>query len=295
MSDTPAAADPGRVTWAGRDADAVPGAIDGWNTSREGLLSALAGAEELVVLDALSFPWEQLGAAHRDIPVLLVTPEELDAAAVLDVLGAPVLHHLTPWDRVVASREEALDLLGTPADPARANGKARFNRLVEACATEVRAGLAGYEPGTGVVETWGVEDGLLARLVPALDPGTTVTDGALTEGPAAADIRPSPHAALVLLRAGASPQDRAVTVREALARLVPGGALVVVADVVTELDAPVAPSISQLLEEIHHATGMAVSLEELRSLRWPGDSRARSVALRFSSLRRADEDEEGTA
>ena len=49
-----------RAVWGGRWSPEVPGALDGWNCDHFALREVLAQAAELVVLDALSFPWDVL-------------------------------------------------------------------------------------------------------------------------------------------------------------------------------------------------------------------------------------------
>jgi len=98
----------GRVIWGGRwsASTSVGGARDGWNSDRTDLLAQLDGAAELVVLDALSFPWETMRPTDFDIPMVLALPATLDATAIEQVLGDVVLDRLTPHDVVVESREE---------------------------------------------------------------------------------------------------------------------------------------------------------------------------------------------
>lgn len=107
-----------RVIWRGR-AGADPashvlleGALDGWSCDRAELSLLLAGAGELVVLDALSFPWEQLSDTDRDIPLVLALPEQLDAAGVRTVLDKPVLRHLTHHDVLLDPRAEVREQIG---------------------------------------------------------------------------------------------------------------------------------------------------------------------------------------
>lgn len=98
----------GRVVWDGRwsGAASVAGARDGWNCDRTDLLAQLDDAAELVVLDALSFPWDTMRPGDLDIPLVLALPASLDAAAIEEVLGEVVLDRLSPHDVVVDHREE---------------------------------------------------------------------------------------------------------------------------------------------------------------------------------------------
>jgi FkbM family methyltransferase len=97
--------------WAGRYGQQLRGALDGWNCSRSRLASILEEAGELVVLDALSFPWELLHADNRDIPIDVALPANLDAGEIGTVLGRPLLGALTPFDRLIESRPEVRSAL----------------------------------------------------------------------------------------------------------------------------------------------------------------------------------------
>ncbi len=98
----------GRVIWGGRwsASTSLAGARDGWTSDRTDLLAQLDGAAELVVLDALSFPWETMRPRDRDIPLVLALPASLDGPAIERVLGDVVLDHLAPHDVVVDHRAE---------------------------------------------------------------------------------------------------------------------------------------------------------------------------------------------
>lgn len=98
----------GRLVWGGRftPRGLVPEATDGWATDRTDLLARLEGAAELVVLDALSLPWETFRDTDFDIPMVVVLPASCDGGAIREVLGSVVLDRLTPWDTVVESRAD---------------------------------------------------------------------------------------------------------------------------------------------------------------------------------------------
>lgn len=95
-----------RVVWSGRHENALTGGLDDWNTSRAGLHQDLARAGELVVLDALSFPWQVLRQPERAIPLVVVLPDDLDADTVSKLLGRVLFSHLTPFDRVLCRHPE---------------------------------------------------------------------------------------------------------------------------------------------------------------------------------------------
>jgi FkbM family methyltransferase len=101
----------GRLVWAGRTTVAPDGAVDGWSCDQAGLLAMLDQASELVVLDALSFPWDSLRNSDRDVPVVVALPPECDAATLNVVLGQPLLRHLTPYDRLIDPRPDVRAVL----------------------------------------------------------------------------------------------------------------------------------------------------------------------------------------
>ncbi len=71
------------------------------------LHQALDGAERLVVLDALSFPYESLDEAEWDLPMALALPSGLAFDTLRALLGPPVLSRLGLHD-LVACRADAL-------------------------------------------------------------------------------------------------------------------------------------------------------------------------------------------
>ncbi len=63
-------------------------------------LAAVEGASDLVVLDPLSFPFEALTGVLRDVPLIVVLPEDRDADFLAAVFGEPVFRRLGFFDRV---------------------------------------------------------------------------------------------------------------------------------------------------------------------------------------------------
>jgi FkbM family methyltransferase len=130
----------GRVVWAGRAQPRPQGALDGWNCDRISLLELLAEASELLVLDALSFPWESLRSWLRDIPVATVLPQELDVAGINAVLGPCLLSHITRFDRLIDPRAEVrrqLQARWPIADDCWITGAAADQRALWSVAPEV--------------------------------------------------------------------------------------------------------------------------------------------------------------
>ncbi len=94
----------GVVVYAGRyPAPTVEGArtLDDAQVLPVTLLPTLDVADELVVLDPLSFPWEQLTRRHWDLPMTINLPAVLPLPQLLAVLDRPLMSQLTLFDRFV--------------------------------------------------------------------------------------------------------------------------------------------------------------------------------------------------
>lgn len=95
-----------RIVWGGRWTPNVPGALDGWSCDHAALMHAMDRAAELIVLDALSFPWDSMRAKDRAIPLVVALPHEFDGPAIDQVFGPLLLRHLTPFDQLMEHRSE---------------------------------------------------------------------------------------------------------------------------------------------------------------------------------------------
>ena len=100
-----------RLVWGGRWSDLVPDSKDGWHYNDASLRLALDSAPEVVVLDALSFPWEVYASTAPDTPVVVVLPEQLGGQEIASALGTPLLRELTPHDRLLESRADVRELV----------------------------------------------------------------------------------------------------------------------------------------------------------------------------------------
>ena len=76
------------------------------NTLPYRLFPALAEAEELILLDVPSFPFEILETEHWDIPMTVFIPPDYTDAVVDEILGQPVFSQLTFLDRFYCERDE---------------------------------------------------------------------------------------------------------------------------------------------------------------------------------------------
>ena len=307
--------------WTGRLVGAWPGGIDEWSATRHAIREQVGQADLLLLIDPPSFHYGLLGL-NPGLPFVAVLPADLPADAIVDLLGAPLLERATSFDRIVVSRPEIkaalaarydvpdevwvvsmeadrvgvlrsiVASLGPLAD--LADRKASWFRRCSTVAEELRIGLHG-DPGTDGKAPW-TSTPLVAldgdarcwnRQIARLS-ATKVTalDDVVAAPADEAFPVPSPDAVvLVLPDGGQTPQDRKVRLGMAFDVLPPGGQLVVDAHVVDSDYGLTNPTIGQLLEEIHEATGTAVHLEELRAVRRPGDRYTRGVVLRYTSLK----------
>ncbi|GII97637.1 hypothetical protein CLV28_1995 [Sediminihabitans luteus] len=273
---------PGRETdfvWRGRFASLVEG-YDGWRIPRIDVEEELDRAQRVVVVDPLSFPWDALRPRHERKPLVICIDDD-DVAEVVDaVIGAGGLaSRITPFDTVLRDRAELPDALAAPA-PAPF-GKDQFLVLVEHLATELDV----------VGRTFGLE----APLVSVHGTSTRPFEGWLEARATARRAEPGAHgcahAAVVLLLDDAPTEtaDVRAAIDEAMRALTPGGSLVVVGDVVTAPGGPARPWLSELCTVVDAAAGGAVSVEEIRAVRWPGEILTRGVLLRYHALVLSDD------
>jgi hypothetical protein len=131
----------------------------------------------------------------------------------------------------------------------------------------------------------------LGRIL-AVDLGRHVNLVDLTEPAGPPGVRD--HVTVLVLPPGLPAGERIDHLRKAHRRLRPAGWLVVVATVVAAPGEQGVrpPSMSELIEELQRATGVGVTIEELRSLRWSNEPMSRGVVISATCLStpRADED-----
>jgi hypothetical protein len=281
------------VVWAGRGGRDVPAGIDGWTTSPDQLATLLEDARELVVADPLSFPWRHLRGEARAVPLTVTLPATMPTDDLVAVLDRPLLRHLTSFDRVVADRPGLRERLGTTyhlvedvwspaADPeGRATGKARLYEAVEVVRDAVRPFVKAQQVRPLL--------GYLGRARDLAGPvsGKFNCEDARYEiaplGPA--DEPPSPHALVVRLDDGGQGADeRRALLARARDLLHPGGLLVLLASVVTVPGGAENPSVSTLVEELAEAFGGMVHVDDLRAVRWRGETMSRAVVLSATAL-----------
>lgn len=285
------------LTWRGRVTDAPEDALDGWSADRSELLRRLDAAGSLVVLDAMSFPWESLREHDRDLPLTVVLPQQLGVPALDEVLGKPLLRHLTPADRLVDDRADVRRELGlrwrlpedawldepTVADP---DPLARAQKSVwRTVRDEIAGAIRDVRARDGIdLHHTGLVSGD-PRLAAALE---IDVDAPVAAVPLDSDEPPDPleHITVLVIPPGRTPGARTGMIERAHRRLRGGGSLIVVATVVALAgDEPgTVPSMDDLVEELQRGTGMGLHLHEIRSLRWAGEPVVRGVLVAATSL-----------
>ena len=102
-----------RVREAGPDKEgSVLSVLSEWDVLPARLAAALEEATVLVVLDMLSFPFEALGGAQWDVPLVVVPPGEFEAGVLDDMFGPPAFNRLGFFDRVATTGPELWENLG---------------------------------------------------------------------------------------------------------------------------------------------------------------------------------------
>lgn len=107
------------VIYAGRFADRVNGAslpgdfrvASEWEVTPLQLDALIEGSSVLVLLDPLSFPFEFMGEEHRDVPLFIVLPPELDFETLVAVFDAVLLQKIGIFDTVVTTDERLWERL----------------------------------------------------------------------------------------------------------------------------------------------------------------------------------------
>lgn len=295
-TDTHQATHPTRVVWSGRFTDdGASGAehgTDGWQVSDSELRRRLDLADQLVVWDPPSFPWQTLGGARRAIPLVVRLPEPIGPDDVEPLLGLPLLRHLTEHDRIVdpgpqlrAAIESRHTLTvrwlapGTglqdlPApDPAVVAAKAQHYVIADLVGERLGTDLEGGVPSVaGIATASGPVQTLRAR-------------GRAIEVPTSLGVTPPADAAVVRLTdPDLDPATRIALIREGVDALAAGGQLLIAATVVTLRGQGEFPIISTLMEELQEATASMLHVEDLTAVRWPGEPLSRGALLDVTTL-----------
>ncbi|MGH3347332.1 MAG: hypothetical protein ACRDO4_10140 [Nocardioides sp.] len=226
------------------------------------------------------------------MPLTVTLPPELSAQALASALHRPLLAQLTSFDRLIDLRKDVRALLTARYDLAeevwespsdddgRRVGKTRLYNVVDDVQESVRRAvrLRESQPLVGFLGRAGRIAGPVATPLECmigrfgLEP--TPSDG------------PSPDTMVAWLPdGGQSRDDRLAELARARDLLHPGGALIVLGHVVTAGDGSENPSISTLVEDLASVFGGMLHVDDLRSIRWPGETLSRGVLVTATSLR----------
>ncbi len=199
---------------------------------------------------------------------------------------------LTSFDRLVDPRKDVRALLTAryhlaeevweppSEDDGRYAGKTRLYDVVDVVQESVRRAvrLRESQPLVGFL-------GRAGRIAGPVAAPLECTIGRFGIEPTPSD-GPSPHTMVAWLPDGGQSRDeRFAELARARDLLHPGGALIVVAHVVTAVDGRENPSISTLVEDLASVFGGMLHVDDLQSIRWPGETLSRGVLVTATSLR----------
>lgn len=95
-----------------RDIEAPPDSLlmTDWDALPVRIAPILNRADSLTILDPMSFPFDALRDSDRGIPLAVELPD-LEPEVLAQLLGTPLLRHITPFDAVATTSEEAWSAL----------------------------------------------------------------------------------------------------------------------------------------------------------------------------------------
>jgi FkbM family methyltransferase len=164
-----------------------------------------------VVLDALSLPWDLFTNEHREVPLVVWLPSELDARSQSALLGDPLFRHISPFDHLVHHDVEVQETISrrwgipastwlTPGGASRENYEEALRQLSRSrlVVTEGDIGTFRMEPEDLItrhlLEHGAHQRGTLNLALDLLAPGDTVIDAGAHVGtfsvPLARKIQP---------------------------------------------------------------------------------------------------------
>lgn len=333
-------AEPGKlVVYAGREAQGLPvregevllGDRDAWPRQ---LWPALDSATLLLILDPMSFPYEQLRSDDEDLPIAVALSAPLEADDLVEVLATPLLARLSRFDLVITSDDrvwrtvrdrhrfgESQRLNSDPRDPHgvleavrrtlsshEAAGdlrRAKARHVVEADVLEPRlralTSPVSHQANPKVLHV-GVGDGRWLRHVPpaaaeivAVGPTSEVEtaeenhpDLQIDEWTDDGDLPFADEAFDVVFAVRAvthrGPKLREQLLAEMWRVTAPGGRLVLVEEFVPQGDARDALSFSGFSDLMLEVSAWRLTLDELRSLRYPGEIARHAALVELSKL-----------
>ena len=101
------------VVYGGRrHAELKSSTTSSWDVLPQQLHALLEDAEELILVDPLSFPYESLNREGWDIPMTVAVPADIDIEAFSDLLAEPLVSKLTVLDQFIADEKTWNELRG---------------------------------------------------------------------------------------------------------------------------------------------------------------------------------------
>jgi hypothetical protein len=306
----------GTVFYTGRRHDlqipAATLALNAWEVLPVALGPVLDAAARLTIADPMSFPFDTLRDADRDIPLAVMVPGCWDADTLVQLLGGVLFDHLTPFDRLLGLDDATWGALRDRYSwPARVRGdrpesdrprKAAHRALRAAVLPQLEAARAAVPPAERTVATvladhidhWASLLPIARTDVLGFDPDRAHVEQARRSFPEwrfetalPAHAPEVAHVALSINALAGEPEAvRCEQLAALFATLRVGGRLIV-AD--RFLDGRSGTAIgaatpAELLVDIREASARHLVLEHVESLRLPGEDLTSVGVLAFTKL-----------
>jgi hypothetical protein len=308
----------GTVLYTGRRLDleipATALALNAWEVLPVALGPVLDAAARLTVADPMSFPFDTLREADRDIPLAVMIPGGWDADTLALLFGNVLFDHLTPFDRLLDLDEESWSALRDRYSwPVRMRGdrpeadrarKAAYRAVRAVVLPQLEAAQAAVPPGERTVATVLADQiDVWASLLPAartdvlgIDPDRNHVERARHSFPAGRFEMAMPtgaradevaHVALsVNALAGEAQAVRCERLAALFAMLRVGGRLIVTDRFLDGRGGRTigAATPDALLRDVRETSARHLVLEHVESLRLPGEDLTSVGVLAFTKL-----------
>lgn len=282
----------GTFVWRGRQASTM--GSDGWQLPRRPLGQQLESASAIMILDPLTFPWEELRLDHIVRPMTIVLCDEADEALVKSAVGPTMWHLLhTAADAIYRSADEAwAHHRDRATNTERLALKIHEHTFLEAIRIEIESIADELGSENVAVRVCGlnaqrwVNPISYMRAVAETDELERATPDGLT-----AQTTDSPDIVVAHIDRSLTDEDRIATLRRSWQVLEPGSRLVVVVEL---SHASSVSAVEGLLDAVMTVSGCAATIEEFRTLRHSGDSYSYTALLRYCVIRVPEIDQEAS-